>query len=335
MYSKGQALEFIESVFGSGILSNAGANISVTCPFCVKEQGAEVVGTKKKLVIKTDNFFLHCWVCEYKSRNLVGILKKFFPNHLPKYYELFDDSDYVSSDFDISSDNIHIKENEELNLPEGFVLLAPYFNMKYIPNINVFKTIKYLISRGLTEKDLWYFKLGISTKDFKFKDRVIFPSFDKTGKLNYYTARTILGFKKHKKKFLNPNIPKEKVIFNELNINWKEPLTLVEGPFDLTKSNENTVPLLGSTFNEDFILFQKIIENNTPVILALDNDAKKKTKKIAALLHSYGINVKIFKIPEKYNDVGEMTAIDFIKHLPDAVEYGSSLVEEIKFLLES
>jgi hypothetical protein len=46
-----------------------------------------------------------------------------------------------------------------------------------------------------------------------------------------------------------------------------------------------------------YFLFQKIIKHDTPVILCLDNDAKKEQLKIAQLLASYGIFVKLYNIP--------------------------------------
>lgn len=60
MYTRGQAIDFIEKVFGQGSLSNHGANISVTCPMCLQKKG--ISHNKRKLVIRTDNFLLHCWV---------------------------------------------------------------------------------------------------------------------------------------------------------------------------------------------------------------------------------------------------------------------------------
>ena len=69
---------------------------------------------------------------------------------------------------------------------------------------------------------------------------------------------------------------KKQIIFNELNIKWDEELTIVEGPFDLTKSNFNTTCLLGSSLNESYELFKKIVKNKTPVLLGLDPDAMTK-----------------------------------------------------------
>lgn len=325
MYSTGQAISFIESTFGKGVQSNGGLNISVECPFCSSKKDTQ---GKKKLVIRTDTFILHCWVCQYRSRSLIGILKKFHPNQLQKFLTEFSDADFLEGYEHNTNQN-----DLSLELPAGFLFLGLAAREKYIKSVPAFKAVKYLLSRGLTEKDLWYFRLGISTKDEKYKNRIIFPSFDSEGKLNFLTARSYVP--RVYPKYKNPPIPAEDIIFNECSIDWTQPLTLVEGPFDLTKCNDNATCLLGSNLTIKYKLFQKIVENNTPVVLALDNDAKKKRLKIARLLHEYGVEVRIFNVPEQYNDVGEMTKIDFLTNLPNAVLYDNSITEQIRLILEA
>jgi len=59
------------------------------------------------------------------------------------------------------------------------------------------------------------------------------------------------------------------------------------------------------------------VSNKTPVILALDPDAIKKTHEIAALLSSFDISVKILKF-NNFSDVGEMPKDHLTKLLPEA-----------------
>ena len=67
------------------------------------------------------------------------------------------------------------------------------------------------------------------------------------------------------------------IIFNELNIDWSKELTIVEGPLDLIKTNDNATCLLGSSLTEDMLLFQKIVANKTNIKLALDSDIFSKS----------------------------------------------------------
>jgi hypothetical protein len=77
------------------------------------------------------------------------------------------------------------------------------------------------------------------------------------------------------------------------------------------KSIDNTTCLLGSSLEKDYLLFKRIVHHETPVVLALDNDAKNKTYNIALMLYEYGVQVKILSIPEQYNDLGQMNRNEF------------------------
>ena len=195
-----------------------------------------------------------------------------------------------------------VKEKEEeverVVLPEGFSLLA---NLGDRADPDLKASRKYVLSRGLTEKHMWYFRMG-ATASGRFRRRVIIPSFDSEGFINYFTARSI---DESTRKYLNPKVKRSDIIFNEMNIDWQDELVLVEGPFDLVKSTQNSTCLLGSTLSERHELFKNIVKNCTPVVLALDPDAIEKTQKIAALLSSYSVPVKVAHI-DGFEDVGSM-----------------------------
>lgn len=89
---------------------------------------------------------------------------------------------------------------------------------------------EYLLQRGLTPastKAMWC--TGELNKSYV--GRVILP-FYKNGKLIYYTGRDMLGV--HPKKYLNPVIPRDKIIygFDRLFMQTKAPLLIFEGVFD-------------------------------------------------------------------------------------------------------
>ena len=93
------------------------------------------------------------------------------------------------------------------------------------------------------------------------------------------------------------------------------PLVLCEGVFDMIKCGENSTPLLGSELNEMSLLFNKIVANRTPIILALDSDARKKMFKIYNKLIEYDIDVKVLDV---ITDPGDMSREDFREILPSA-----------------
>jgi hypothetical protein len=311
VFTQGQVIEFIERVFGDGVLSNQGNNISVTCPRCLEEKGSDY--EKKKLVISTDKCLLHCWVCGYKARNLVALLRRHHSEYLQEYLTRFLDETQLA---EIDSDGMNVVK-QPLRLPDDFELLAMIQDDR---SWQVQRAIEYLNVRGLgNEQSLWYWKFGISREEDNWKHRVIIPSFDEEGKLNYYTGRAFLP--RLRPKYLNPPVAREEIIFNELNIDWKEPLVIVEGPFDTTKAGSNASCLLGSDLTEEYRLFQKIIANETPVTLALDRDVLKKQNEIAKRLSSYCVEVKIVELPSPWTDVGEMSSEEFTRILKQAIPW--------------
>jgi hypothetical protein len=131
----------------------------------------------------------------------------------------------------------------------------------------------------------------------------VITSYDCDGKLNYWTGRAIDDTATVK--YVNPRVERRDVIFNELDIEWTQELTIVEGPFDLISIGGNSTCLLGSSLSTYHALFQRIVGNQTPIVLALDSDMKKKSHDIAKLLFNHGVAVRILDTGG-FNDVGEM-----------------------------
>lgn len=287
-------IAFLSQVFGTCVLGNDSLNVATCCP----NPKCSTYGNsaKKKLVIKIDTDQFQCWSCDLKGRNLSYLLKRYFPRHLHEYQSKFANKNVKA--IEIAQEEIVV------TIPENFILLAA--NLTSLdPDIR--STVKYLYSRGLTNRDLWYFRFGTCARG-RYRRRAIMPSFNEDGELNYFVARTIDN--QNKMKYMNAKVPKKNIIFNEINIDWKSELTLVEGPFDLTKCNDNATCLLGSHFSEEYELFQKIIKHKTPVLLALDPDMKLKTQEYAKKLSAYGIRVRVLDLG-RFSDVGEMSKLDF------------------------
>ena len=210
-------MKFLHKVFKESLLTKGGVEAIARCPEC---------GTpgKKKLCIRLDNYFYHCWVCGIKGRSIGWLLKKYSPQHLDEYIKNFEDE---RVNFNVATE----PPEEIIELPEDFALLAP----SKCPTALVIK--KYLYSRGLNERDLWRYRIGYSNQN-DWKRRAIIPSFDEDGKLNYFTGRAIDS--RNFIKYFNIKVPRNSVIFNEIDIDWKKPLIVVEGPMDLIKCPQNS-----------------------------------------------------------------------------------------------
>jgi DNA primase len=280
---------------------------------------------KFKLSVNFEKSLYHCWVCEISGsiKKLVNRFKsdKFF---LEKWSKV--DTTYSFSEFDSLFEKFEPQEiKREAKLPHDFTSIIN--NNSIISN-----TVRnYLFSRNLSVTDLLYWKPGYSL-DNKYKDRVIFPSFDNEGKINYFQARTIL--EDEKISYIKADINSKDIIFNELYIDWEKPVVLVEGIFDAIVGGYNTIPTLGSNFNEGHKLFREIVRNQSIVYLALDPDAQEKEYKIAEKLHKYGIIVyKI--IVEPYKDVGEMTKKEFLSRKKSAKILKETLfIDKLQYTLK-
>jgi hypothetical protein len=294
MSSTSYKVKLLSSAFGSGVASRDGEDIAFRCPSCTKSGSS-----KRKLAIKLDKGLYHCWVCGLSGKRIENLFRKFAPHLVPELKKIGDWSKSHGN-----SKNSDIEPEIKLKVPDGFVLLGTSLNSR---DPDVKETISYCRRRGLSTRDIWYFKLG-TCKSGRFRRRVIFPSFSDEGALNYYTARSIDP--DSKMKYINAGVPKKTVLFNDINIDWRKPLTLVEGPFDLTKATFNSSCLLGSHLPDDGFLFQKIVKNKTPINLALDPDAIQKSHNIAKLLTSYDIDVSMITVP-RGKDVGDLTRKTF------------------------
>ena len=306
MKSISEKIEFVRAVFGESALANNGTDIAVKCPSCGEKS------SKKKLSINLNSWQYHCWVCGIKGRNLSSILRKHFNRDIVLFYE---------KDFNIKSfskNNDEVIEEKCVVLPEGFIFLADNFNSRD-PDIR--STISYCKKRGLSERDFWRFRLG-TTSSGKFRRRVIVPSFDYDGDLNYFVARSIDS--ETKPKYTNAPVRKTDIVFNEIDINWSKEITIVEGPFDLMKCDTNATCLLGSEVTEGSLLFKRIVSHKTPVLLALDNDMIEKQAQVAKIFSKYCCNVRIANLMDCH-DVGEMTAKEFQKMKKNAKEFSSDL----------
>lgn len=284
-----ETVAFIEGFLGKGRLSRDSLNIELVCPYC-----DPIDKTKRKLVIRTDRLCFHCWTCDRKGRSLIPLLRRFGSvDDLEEYRKKFGGSGLTASVDDLS----HVA------LPDGFKLLAT------APSNPDFDAVKnYVLSRGLTEHDLWLYKIGASD-DIRFKRRAIVPSFDANGKLNYYVARAIDA--RRRPKYDNPQNDKMSVIFNEINVDWSKRLVLCEGVFDSFKCGDNVVPMLGSVLNEESALFNAILINSTPVALAMDSDMRStKTISVARMLAEYNIDTLVVELG-RFGDPGEMTRGQF------------------------
>tara|TARA_R110002020_G_scaffold37239_6_gene112508 strand:+ start:3505 stop:4443 length:939 start_codon:yes stop_codon:yes gene_type:complete len=248
---------------------------------------------KHKFAINLDKNAFHCWVCDYRGRNVRRIIRRFGS------FAQLQAWDRLSGQADLTAfDTLFASEGPEpevpVNLPEEFMSLA---NHK-MPATGL-SAISYLKNRSITKSDICAWKIGYCFSG-EYEGRVIIPSFNKDGDLNYFVARNYMS---NYKKYKNPTASKD-IIFNELYVDWDSDVIIVEGVFDAIVAG-NAVPILGSTIRSNSKLVRKIVTNDTPIFLALDPDAADKERSIIQTLLKY--DIEMYKIDVSgYEDVGSM-----------------------------
>ena len=289
----------------------AGHNHYFECPACHHHN--------HKMTINLDKGVFNCWHCSLKGRSFIWLLKLAGAADPNQYKKLFNETRRINIE-DI--DNIFGKEEvrkNKLTLPKSYEsLFRNIEKMFYKP------ALKYLLNRGLEKEDVLKYDIHYSVSD----QRVLFPSYDREHNLNYYVARSIQPFENYKYK--NATASKREVIFNEHLIDWNKPLYVVEGIFDAILSRKNAVPILGSNVGRGSLLFKRLLQNNTEVIIALDADAKKKIIKMINELVRYNIPVTYVDWKSEERDIAEMGSAKFEEIVTSGAVKSFTFADEVK-----
>jgi DNA primase len=276
-------IELLEDVLGDHKQHyGSKGQISFDCPVCAEEKGLETGDGKGNLEINYSRHVYKCWACS-ETNGTHGPLGKLFDKYgtkkQKKVYEL------------IKPEELKKEEvwRPKLRLPEGFTKFSDS-NPIFIPHR---EAMNYLTSRGITNEIIERFGIGYTVKgDFAF--RIVVPSYNKEGELNYFIAR---AWANKKMKYKNPAVPKDEIIFNESLINWEKDVYLVEGAFD-SFFLENSIVMLGKVMSK--LLFETLYNNaKGDIIICTDGDAWQNGLKLYHELNGGTLynRIKIVKLP--------------------------------------
>ena len=282
-----EKLSILHNILGRSFNSNE--EHLFTCPYCGHH--------KNKFSVNVEKNVYKCWICDARGKNLFRVIRRFGSfSQQEKWKELSGHQEDLGEFDRLFEVEVVVEQREQiLEMPQGFKSLTiPSSSKSYI------KALRYLAERGIGKYDILRWKMGYTTEG-PFKNRVIIPSFNGQGDLNYFIART---FADDYRRYMNPPVSRN-IVFNELYVDFEEEVTIVEGVFDAIKAH-NAVPILGSTIRETSKLFRKIANNDTPVLMALDPDAKKKSEFIKKLFLKYGVEVREIEYPDE-RDIGDMS----------------------------
>lgn len=292
----------LETILGK---SNKGLNddlqVQFNCPVCSYNKGLSNGDGKYNLEVSLKKMKYNCWVCGQTDGtygNLSKLIKTFgneilLDEYLKCLHSLKESKLYELNLNKPIDDNEIIVDNGVL-LPDGFKKIK---SIDLIPE----KAKNYLKERKITQKIIDKYNIGYT--DFIYKSqlsqRIIIPSYDSFGEINYWVGRDYICDKnnKFKLKYKNPNIEKQSIIFNEGKINWFGDITLVEGPFDHI-CVPNSIPLLGKCIKKDGLLYKTLMTKaKSNIYILLDDDATQDAVKLYTLLNHYSLENKVYIIP--------------------------------------
>ena len=253
---------------------------------------------KRKLQINIKNQNWHCWVSNVGGRNFYQLFKKVSASRdqFAELVELVGENKY----YKVKKDDSKIT----VTLPKEF---KPLWNGG--DGIVKRHALNYLYKRGITDKDIMKHNIGFCDEG-QYSNRIIIPSYDSDGQLNFFVGR---DFYNSKMKYKNSPTPKDVIGF-DLFVNWDEPIILCEGVFDAMAFKRNAIPLFGKNVMKK--LHKKIIESQVKTLyLALDNDAKSDAIKISDTFVNEGIDVKLVMLKDK--DPSEIGFEGLLSYLKD------------------
>lgn len=309
--------------------------IQFACPKCVEEKG-EHEANKFNLEVNLYNLVFKCWSCSSVDDSMEGRLSKL----IKRYGSSADYQDYkkeleglrASKLYDISDldGNFNDKEEDEIvRLPKSFrkidIATCPDRLLR-----------EYLHKRKIDQTIIDKFNIGYTSRtesEWGMRNRIIIPSYDVFGDLNYWVGRDFSG--KSKMKYKNCLAKKADIVFQESIIDFDADIILCEGAIDCLYPF-NAISMLGKVLNKKMYLYDALIHRaRANIYICLDADTEiKETIKIYKLLNVGNLKGKVKYIRlEKYKDFGELYEAEGKKGIINAVRNAKQF-NEIELFLE-
>lgn len=307
----------LESVLGKGKLTNKG-HMAFNCPFCQSTSG------KKKLEIQTvlDKYGetpWHCWVCNHAGKKLTSLFKalNLSRDTMSELYSALN----MQPKYSFVDQGQNFASKTVLHLPKEYIpLYVPSTSIEYKNAIHYLRAKRSVTLTEIVKYNIGYCETG------EYAKKIIVPSYDEVGRLNYFVGRAYYDEESFKHK--NPDVSKNIIGF-ELFINWSLPIVLVEGSFDAIAVRRNVIPLFGKTISEE--LRKKIIENKVQkLFICLDKDAQKQALEHAEYFMNNGVEVYFVDLKQK--DPAEIGFVEMCKLIKETQPLTFSRFIEYKLM---
>lgn len=275
------------------------------CPSCAEEKG----GVDGKYNLETSFLIgkFHCWACDAKG-SLSYLIGKYGGSKLLKEYQDEIKAINESKMYDLSSymdtvNGVIQNDGKVLTLPKTYTKID-------ISTLKNKKLKEYLEKRKITQDIVDKFNIGYTQWDgeeYSMRSRIIIPSYDENGILNYWVSRDFTGYEK-RTKYKNCDADKKEIVFQESTIDYNADIVLVEGAIDCLYY-PNTIAMLGKFLLKDSELYRKLYNKaNANIIICLDADTTlDEAKRIYNLLNVGRLRGRIRNLQiANYKDFGEV-----------------------------
>jgi hypothetical protein len=273
----------IDQVLGYGEKATK-TNRKYHCPF----PDCPTHGTSKRKLeidVVTDlegNNRWACWVCGNKGRTIRSLFRKIgaTASQLRDLSTIIVRTDRDDQDTEVFDGVLPVEYKFLLDVKKSDILAK--------------HAMLYLKKRGVTEQDIIKYQMGYC-EEGPYAERIIMPSFDSSGKINFFVGRSFDPEVRLKYKY--PQASRDIIPF-EMYINWNVPVVLCEGGFDMLAIKRNAIPLLGKSITPK--LMKKLVESRIQkVYVALDKDAIAMALKHCETLINLGKKVFLVEMEDK------------------------------------
>jgi DNA primase len=340
----------IVDVLGEYIrLEKAGANWKATCPFHNEKTPSFSVSEEKQI--------WHCFGCQ-KGGDIFGFVMEMEGLDFRETLKL------LAEKAGVELQGYSPKKAEEKNRTlEILELATKFYEIQLWKGNGKIKIMKYLRDRGLKDETIREFRLGYAppgwrnllafllkrgykAEDIKktgllvekkegkknnddnydrFRDRIIFPIADYSGRIVGYSARVAPGGDESQAKYVNtPETEvyhKSKVLYGldkaKNEARQKDSILLVEGNMDVIAASQagikNVMAVSGTALTEDQIKIIKRYTSNIKMFFDMDSAGETATKKSIKIGLANEMNISVVTLPSGKD------AADLARENPEAL----------------
>lgn len=323
----------IVDVLGEYIrLEKAGANYRALCPFHNEKSPSFMVSEEKQI--------WHCFGCQ-KGGDIFGFVMEIEGLEFRETLKL------LAEKSGVKLENYNPQKAEKINRTlEILELATKFYEVQLWKGEGKDKALDYLFERGLKEETIKKFRLGYAPKGWRnlleflvkrgysvpeiartgllvekssgrpsdshydrFRDRIIFPIGDYTGKIVGFSARVAPGGDESQAKYVNtPETEvyhKSRILYGidkaKNEIKQKNFTLLVEGNMDVIAAYQagikNTVAVSGTALTPEQVDIIKRYAPKIKMFFDMDSAGEMATKKSLKLCFGREINVEVVSLP--------------------------------------